>query len=367
MSATWKSCLWAITALGCTARLDGDAGGMNGATTPTPSSTTATQPPAGDPGRVAIHRLNNTEYDNTVRDLLGTSAAPAASFLAEEGLHFDNTATALGMTTSQFSGYFQAASDLLDEALAKPELRARFLTCVPASSTDPCARSIVQGFGKLMYRRPLATDEVERALQVYVADFARVNDGTRAIGQALRAMLASPSFLYRVELDADPRSPVSHALSAYELASRLSYLHFGSMPDAQLFADADSGALLEPQKLEATVDRLLADPKAYGFVESFAGQWLDVRKLYVHSTVPQIFPTYTPALADAMMTEAYLWFQEFLQRDRPLSEWFTADFNYVNGALAQHYGFAAPQSPDSFNQVQVTNDQRQGFWGWPAS
>jgi len=249
------------------------------------------------------------------------------------------------------------------ESLANPAQGARFMSCTPAAAADPCARQIIETFGMKIYRRPLETTEVDRAMKVYDADFARAKNGSDAIGQALRAMLSAANFLYRIEYDAVPASTTPHPLSGYELASRLSYLNWSSMPDAALFDAAKSGQLLDPTVLESTVDRLLTDAKASAFVESFAGQWLDIRKLATHSTVPQIFPTYTPALSDAMVTEGYMWFQEFLSKDRPITDWFTADFNYVNDVLAQHYGFAAPGKGDQFTRVEVTTDQRVGFLG----
>ena len=357
-----------ISSLGCTGRLEGA-----GSSTTTGEGMPAAQSPDGgpgptaatgvDPGRVGIHRLNNTEYDNTVRDLLGTASKPAAGFLAEEGNHFDNTASALGMNPSQYEKYLAAASDLMTESLGNAASKARYLTCVPVAAADPCARHIIETFGMQIYRRPLEAAEVERALAVYDADLARASDGSQAIAQALRAMLASANFLYRVEYDQDPTSPTPHALSGYEMASRLSYLHWSSMPDAALFDAAKNGMLTEPSALQACVDRLLTDDKASAFVESFAGQWLDIRKLLTHSVAPDVFPTYTAQLADAAIAEGQLWFQEFLNQDQPLSEWFTADFNYVNDVLAQHYGFPAPSTGEKMTRVAVTTDRRAGYLG----
>jgi hypothetical protein len=316
-----------------------------------------------DPGRVGIHRLNNTEYNNTVRDLLGTATKPAATFLAEEGNHFDNTASALGMTSAQYEKYLAAATDLMVESLASDSSRARYLTCPPTAAADPCARQIIEAYGLQIYRRPLEASDVDRAMDVYNADVARGNSGTEAIGQALTAMLASANFLYRVELDPNPTSTAPHALSGYELASRLSYLHWSSMPDATLFEAAKNGQLAQPAALEAAVDRLLADAKSTAFVESFAGQWLDIRSLLTHSVAPTVFPSYTTALADAVIAEGQLWFQDFLNQDRPLSEWFSADFNYVNDTLAQHYGLPAPGTGEELTRVTVTTDRRAGFLG----
>ncbi len=315
-----------------------------------------------DPGRVGIHRLNNTEYNNTVRDLLGVTSQPASMFLAEEGLNFDNTASALGMTPTQYDKYFNAATALVTEVMANPTLWARIATCTPAAPSDACATQIVQNFGLLAYRRPLDATESARALAVFDGEMARSANAGEALALTVRALLSSAGFLYRTEFDANPASLETHSLSGYELASRLSYLGWSTMPDATLFGMAASGEILTPAVLEAQLDRMLADGKAQAFVDSFAGQWLDIRKLVTHSVTPQVFTTYTAELADAMAQESYLWFQEFLIGNRPISDWFTADFNFVNDTLATHYGIPAPGST-TLVRVENTTDQRKGFLG----
>jgi Protein of unknown function (DUF1592)/Protein of unknown function (DUF1588)/Protein of unknown function (DUF1595)/Protein of unknown function (DUF1587)/Protein of unknown function (DUF1585) len=357
-----------LPSFGCTGKLEGSMA-HDGTTTPGGTLTPGGGGPGPtvaanvDPGRVGIHRLNNTEYDNTVRDLLGSALQPAAKFLAEDGNNFDNTASALGMTGAQYEKYLNAAGDLMVESLANPANKGRFMTCVPAAAADPCARKIIETFGMQIYRRPLEVAEADRAMDVYNADLARGSDGSEAVGQALRAMLASANFLYRVEYDADPKSTTPHQVSGYEMASRLSYLHWSSMPDAALFDAAKNGKLSDPATLEATVDRMLADGKASAFTESFAGQWLDFRKLLTHSVATTVFPTYDDKLVDAMIAEGHMWFEEFLNQDRPLGEWFTADFNFVNDTLAKHYGMPAPGTGDQLTRVTVTTDQRRGFLG----
>jgi hypothetical protein len=135
------------------------------------------------------------------------------------------------------------------------------------------------------------------------------------------------------------------------------------MPDQALFDLAQSGGIFDEATLETQVDRMLADGKAADFIESFAGQWLDVREIPTHSIVPSVFPTYSNELADAMLVETYLWFQEFINKDRPLSDWFTSDFNYVNDVLAQHYGMPLPGAGGQFARIEHTTDQRRGFLG----
>jgi hypothetical protein len=323
---------------------------------------TATGEPA-DPGRVGVHRLNNLEYNNTARDLLGTSSTPAQNFLAEEAAGFDNIASALGMTAAQYEAYYNAARSLRDEVFESPALMARLGTCTPSAASDPCASQIVSELGARIYRRPLSAEEASRALKLYGDDFARTADPIAAIGEVLRGMLSAAGFLYRIEFDANPASLATHALSGYELASRLSYLHWSSMPDGELFGLAQSGALADRGVLEAQVDRLLADAKAKSFVDSFGGQWLDMRDMIGHGVTPEVFPSFGEPLRNAIMTEGYLWFSEFLTQDRPIGDWFKADFNYVNDTLAQHYGFPATGSGSEFVRVEVTSDQRRGFLG----
>lgn len=346
-----------MNAAGAPAVVGPDGPGSGGVGTVTPEL---------DPGWVGIHRLNNTEYNNTVRDLLQVTTQPATSFLAEQGLNFDNTASALGMTGAQYEAYFNAAETLATELLGNPALMTRIMTCTPAGASDACATQIVQTFGLLAFRRPLDASEVARYLTVFDAELARSGSAAEAVALTVRAMLASASFLYRIEFDPDPASPTPHALTGYELASRLSYLQWSSMPDQTLFDLAASGEILSPAVLEAQVDRLLTDPlKAPAFVESFAGQWLDIRKLVTHSVTPQVFTTYTAELADAMAAESYAWFNEFLLQNRPISDWFTADFNYVNDVLAEHYGML-PVTGSTVVRVEDTTDQRRGFLGLGA-
>jgi hypothetical protein len=314
-----------------------------------------------DPGRVGLHRLNNVEYDNTVHELFGTATKPASKFLAEEGLSFDNIAAALGMTGPQYEAYFATARDLLEE----PTAAAKYQSCTPATAGDACAKTIIGNFGFKVYRRPLEQAEIDRAMKVYDAEFARSQSGTEAIKLAVRAMLSAANFLYRIEYDQDPTSITPHSLSSFELASRLSYLAWSSMPDDALFDLAKNGSLLQSATLEAQVDRLLDDTsgKANAFIESFGGQWLDLRKLPTHSIVPQVFPTYTNSLADAMLAEGQAWFKEFAVGNRPLTEWFTADLNFVTDELAQHYGMGPQNAGTQLKRVEIATDNRRGFLG----
>jgi hypothetical protein len=321
---------------------------------------------AGDPGRVGLHRLNNQEYNNTVRDVMGDTTAPATDFLAEEGLSgFDKTAVSLGMTSGQFEKYFNAAGALVTNAFANAAWVAANIPCTATAASDACVGTVLNGLGMHIYRRPLTDAEKTAAMGVYNADFARASDGTAAMKEMIRALLSSASFLYRVEVPTDPASAMPQGLNGYEMASRLSYLHWSTAPDDTLYQLAAAGGLADTATLEMQVDRMLDDARGTEFNSNFGGQWLDIRKLGQHSVTATIFPTFSEPLRAAMATEGYMWFQEFVQGNRPITDWFTADFNYVNGVLAQHYGYTLPAGadPNAFTKMEVPGDARSSFMG----
>jgi hypothetical protein len=321
-------------------------------------------PTVGDPGTTLIHRLNSYEYNNTVQDLLGTTLAPAtANWFDGTAGGFDVIAETHRVDDAQYERYFNAAVTLVDDVFANPALVAGIVTC--ATQDDPaCVQSIIQGFGTRAFRRPLSPEEVTTYSTVYTAARGQNEDHTASIKQVVRAMLSSAEFLFRIETD-PVGDTASHLLTGYDLASRLSYLLWASMPDATLFAAAADNTLLDGAALSAQVDRLIADPKSQRFVQSFAGQWLGIRKVATHTVVPSVYPEWNTALGNSMMTEAYSYFAEFLGTDRPWTDFLRADFNYVDTTLANHYGVAAPAGP-GFARVENVADERFGFLGLGA-
>jgi len=317
-----------------------------------------------DVGRISIHRLNNLEYDNTMRDLVGVDAMAQKTFQSDETGEFDNDADAFTMNDARYEQYFDAADALVDAAFADATLSARILTCAPAFPTDTaCATQIVEAFGLRAWRRPLTDDEVTRFVQLSVASMAAGKDFGTAMKIVVKTMLSSLSFLYRIEYDADPTSLVPHPLGPYELASRLSYWMWSTMPDAELFARAADGTLSKPAVLAAELDRLLADARSETFVQSFAGQWLGVRELDAHEVDPGAFPSFDETLRAAMEQEMYAYFDEFVRNDRPFDQFLTADVNFVNAPLARHYGMDATGLGDTLVRVEDTTDARKGFLG----
>jgi hypothetical protein len=174
-------------------------------------------------------------------------------------------------------------------------------------------------------------------------------------------MLTSVPFLYRVELDPDPASKDPHPVAPYEMASRLSYLFWSTMPDAELLGAAASGRLGSTDALSAEVTRLLADAKISEFVGSFAGQWLGLRDLESHQVDTDVYPTWNDQLKESMVQEGVAYFREFLSGGRSMDEFFTADVNFVDAPLARLYGING--GGGSSMRVTNTSDSRRGFVG----
>jgi len=324
------------------------------------SAGTAGISPALDPGRTEMHRLNTAEYNATVEDVLGTTLQPAnGNWRGGELGGFDNMASVLGVDEAQYDRYFNAAQTLATEVFASDELRARFLACEPS---DPaCVRTSLEAAGLRLFRRPLAPDELATYQRVYGAALALGDAPVAALELAFQALLASAEFIYRIELDPQPRSAETHPLSSFELASRLSYFLWSSAPDEALLLTAADGSLAEPAVLSATVERMLEDPKSERFVTQFAGQWLGARQVVSHAVVPKLYD-WTPLVARAASDEMLRYFSEFLRSNRSWFEFPQADINFVDATLAHFYGMPTP-SVDGPTRITFADDRRAGFFG----
>ena len=455
-----------------------------------------------DPGRVTLRRVNRTEYDNTVRDLLGTNERPALDFPADDfGYGFDTIGDVLALSPLLFEKAEAAARTLVEEALrvyppasgqrgeaeapitthecggasgnfwnlwsecglsvqvtvaapASYEIRVRAYQMpagseaarlqirdgalavggeieVPATSsapgiytarklfdagthtlhveftndyyaspddrnlfvdyvelygpldavapapqiaalralcnpavdgTRPCLRERLEAFVRRAWRRPPTTAEIDTLVALAEATARGGADFEASLGSAMTAAMTSPHFLFRVERDPHPRSAEIHPLSDHELATRLSYFLWSSMPDATLDQLADAGTLAVPATLAAQVHRMVQDPKARGFVDSFAGQWLGTRSLDDVNPDAIYFPNWDDALKQAMRDETHLVFQEFLQTQTDFLGFFDAKFTYLNDRLAQHYGLPAPGSSTPVRIMLPQTSQRGGIF-----
>jgi hypothetical protein len=309
----------------------------------------------------AIHRLGNVEYDNTLRDLTGTELRFGAGFVKEEADGFDNIATALSMSPRQVEDYFGAAREVSADIFAKPALRDRVVTCAPDTGTA-CAETVIRDFGLRAFRRPLTAEESTLLLSKYSEAVTLGVDALGALQHVVHVLLSSPQFLYRVEFDPDLANATPHPLDGYELASRLSYALWSSMPDDTLFAEAGAGALASPEQLAVVAERMLTDGRSDMLIKNFAAQWFGSARLAEHAASPTVYPEFSPALATSMQTEMELYFGEFLYGDLPYSTFLTADVNFIDASLAVLYGMPAPSMP-GFQRVTELSDARRGFLG----
>lgn len=228
------------------------------------------------------------------------------------------------------------------------------------SDAEDCARAILGNFANKAFRRPVTREELDQYVELGRSVMLEGESFERAIEVAIQAMLVSPHFLFRIEIDAEPDNPKAiHPISEYELASRLSYFLWSSMPDDELFKLASQNALRNGTNLTNQVQRMLKDPKAQSFIESFSGQWLQTRNLKQMTPDPKMFPTFDENLREAMRMETELFFSEIVQQNRSILDLLDADFTYVNEKLARHYGLSGI-SGEKFQRVKLDGEKRAG-------
>jgi hypothetical protein len=330
------------------------------------TATAATNPLEGaDVGTKVMHRLSNSEYDETIKDLLGTQLRFGADFVHEETEGFDNIAAALSMSPRQVEDYFAAARTLAEDVFTDPSLRERIVRCSLDAADLGCATTTITDFGTRAFRRPLSQDELDWLLATYQDAIALGETPDGAMQHVVHVVLSAPQFLYRIEFDPDPTDPTPHPITEWELASRLSYAIWSTMPDDELFALASDGELSSPDVLTAQVERMLASPAAEALATNFAGNWLGARRLDSHVASAAIYPEWSPELGASMRREMELYFLEFLRGEREYAEFLHADFNFVDARLAEYYGVQPPTGA-AFERIENTTDQRSGFLGLPG-
>jgi hypothetical protein len=252
--------------------------------------------------------------------------------------------------------YLEIAGPVVTAQLPR---NARIFTQSPAvAGTNEAARAIVQHFATRAFRRPVKNDELERLVKIYAMvrrDGGTFDDGIRL---TLEAVLVSPYFLFRGELQPEPDNAKSiHPVDEFALASRLSYFVWSSMPDDELFALADKGQLRK--NLPAQLKRMLKDAKAKALVENFADQWLQLRNLAVATPDKDTFPEFNDALRTDMTRETELFFQYVLQQDRSIFDFIDADYTFVDEQLATFYGITGVTNAD-FQRVSLKGIPRGG-------
>ncbi|MDX2054669.1 MAG: DUF1592 domain-containing protein [Polyangiaceae bacterium] len=372
-------------ALGCSNSVE-RGGSTRGAETPTPSGTgtptgTATTPvpmgtdtpgtlppgvsttpgvplPAAGPlGPVAVRRLSNEEYDNTVQDLLQVAPGTAAGFQPDaRNLGYRNIAAALTVPLVVAELYGTAAEKLA------AQVSANVTTWAPCAAADAagetaCAQSFINSFGAKAFRRPINSEELTAYSKIFDDERARTTYA-EGIGAVVETLLQSPYFLYKTEIGAG--SGLARQLSPHELATQISYLVTGTMPDATLMAAADANQLATPDQREAQVRRLFGSGRTPTWLRGFITQWTVISNLPNVQKDPAFFPSYDAQLRSAIIEESNRFVDEvFAKEGGSLTTLFTANWSILNPTTAAHYGVS--NAPADWQKTTLPDGQRLGI------
>ncbi len=274
-----------------------------------------------------------------------------------EGPHDGETAAATGKASDA------AAAEASAAATDTPS-RRRIFVCEPASPADEeaCAARIVGTLARRAFHRPVTDEDVDDLLAFYREGRAE-GDFRAGVRRALESILVDPEFLFRIERDPPGAAPATaYRLSDVELAARLSFFLWASIPDDELLEAAEAGRLRDPEVLDAQVRRMLADERAGTLVTSFAAQWLHLRRMRTVSPDVNAFPAFDENLRDALVRETELFVGSQLRDDRSVVELLTADYTFVDERLARHYGIPGVYGP-RFRRVEWDDDRRRGLLG----
>lgn len=325
------------------------------------------------PGAPPVHRLNRAEYANVIRDLLGVDIDAESMLPADDTAYgFDDVASALGVSSTLLERYMAAASIItrqigittrIGDLAAKGEA-SRVFVCHPAAAADelPCARSIFALLARRAYRRTVTNADLGPLLALYQQ--GRTESGfEEGILRGVEAILISPSFLFRIERTPAGVVPGSaYRIGDFELASRLSFFLWSTMPDDQLLDLAEKGQLSDDSVLQSQIGRMLASSRSNELIRNFSGQWLYLRNLRLDPPDPDDFPRFNDALGDAFLSETELFFESILRENRSVVDLLGANYTYVNDRLARYYGIPGVEGA-GFRRVTLTNPERGGLLG----
>ena len=308
-----------------------------------------------DPGPFVIRRLTKVEYANTLHDLLGVDASIAKALPDEvPGEGYLNSLSP--MQTEQYLGIATAALQTMSA-----EAQKRLL-----GSKEADVRDVARTLARSAYRRPPADAELDVLVKVFDLGTANHLDHTAALRLMLKAVLVSPQFLFITPSKDAPTGEKIVPLDDYQLASRLSYLLWASMPDAELAKLADEGKLHEPTVLKAQTARLLASPRSRALFDGFGAQWLGLDALATKTFDAQKFPQMTPAMRSAMYDEARLFFDSIVRENRSVITFVNGDYTFLNSTLAPIYGLSKKVSGSDMQKVKLTDANRGGILSMPG-
>lgn len=344
------------------------------------------------PGRVVIRRLGHSEYQYTILDLLHINF-DARNYFPSDGSGgggFDNQGRSLFFTPLKLERYYDAATAIIDSVHKNKELWSkvvlvtyqqnwwhRFCNWVKSLFSDNyqqvnppelAAQKVIYPFATKAFRRFLKESEKTKLISLFKRVYdendsletaSRFDEG---IAQTFKAILVSPNFLYRVE--EEPEKAGAYPVSNFELATRLSYFLWSSMPDQELFNLAYMGRLQDTVVLEAQVKRMLADPKAKRFAENFSTQWLGITKLMDDQPLldPEKYPEFDMRVRKALYQETIEYFYHVLTESKNLMHLINSNYTFLTAELAEYYGIGGV-SGNKFQKVMLSDSSRGGVLG----
>ena len=313
------------------------------------------------PGRVTLQRLNRIEYNNTIRDLVGLELDLAQDFPSDDvGEGFDNIGDVLTLPPLLMEKYLEAARTIAERALKDKNARKAILVREGKTLEQKiiAARENIEQFASRAYRRDIKPQELERLFGLMKFAYENGANGDEIYATVVTAILASPRFLFRVEQDPKPNDKDGiRELDSFELASRLSYFLWSTMPDETLLEIARAGRLDETHVLAEQTRRMLADPKADALVKNFAGQWLQLRDVTQLTPDPDLFSNVDRQLQLDMQKETESVFADIMRNNRSVTRLLDADYTFVNKRLADYYGIEGVKG-EEFQKVALTGNRR---------
>jgi hypothetical protein len=346
-------------------------------------------PALRDPGPALVRRLSRTEYQYALRDLTGVTFDLKRELALPEdstGTSYENIAQALQISPFLMDKYFAAADLVVERLFPAPEVKEppggeekhRFKNGKEAGAAllkevavdRAGAEALLTKLQRRAWRRPVSTAETARLMKLYDAATAAGDAFPQAIGKALRPVLVSPHFLFRIEQDQTPQHSATAKVAArvtdVELASRLSFFLWSSLPDEELLSTAEKGELSQPAALDAQVKRMLADAKAKAFTDNFLARWLQLSHLNEARPSSEFFPAFTWDMRNAMREEVEIFCNKLRENDGSILDFLNADYTYANEMLARHYKLSS-SAGKGFEKVALKReDHRGGILGMAA-
>ncbi|QDV66035.1 DUF1592 domain-containing protein [Crateriforma conspicua] len=322
-----------------------------------------------DPGPFVIRRLTKTEYANTLRDLFGVDPKVADRLPDEvSGEGYLNSLSPL-----QLEQYLAITDQVVNQVIATDESsptnwHREWIGKLPSDDSDVRAAvgKIAGSLAKNVYRRPASDDEVAVLLDVFELGRGKGLSEIASLRLMLKAMLVSPQFLFITPAEGTAAPAGIVPLDDHQIASRLSYLLWATMPDAELMALADSKRLHDPPTLKAQVNRMLNDPRSRALFDGFGAQWLGLTDLKTRAFDVSKFPQMTDAMRSAMYDEVRLFFEDVVRNNHSVTRLIDCDYTFLNNDLAEIYGLQDVVSGPEMRRVSLSDRNRGGILGMPG-